>query len=155
MHRFLDAAYRKDIILIAAAGNGGPNAAPLYPGSDADVIAVTATDNNDAVFKLANRGDYIAIAAPGVDIMAAAPGGSYQFTSGTSIAAAHVSGTVALMLQKNPALKPQDVRAILSKTATPLGPKLGRSEVGAGLSNAYQAVKAADPGAGGPVQAKP
>ena len=83
MHRFLDAAYRKNIILVAAAGNGGPNAPPLYPGSDADVIAVTATDSNDTVFKMANRGDYIAIAAPGVDIMAAAPGGSYQFTSGT------------------------------------------------------------------------
>ena len=115
MHRFLDAAYRKNIILVAAAGNAGPNAAPLYPGSDSDVIAVTATDSNDIVFKMANHGDYIAIAAPGVDIMAAAPGDSYQFTSGTSIAAAHVSGTVALLLERNPALKPKDVRTILTE----------------------------------------
>jgi hypothetical protein len=59
---------------------------------------------------------------------------------------------VALMLQKNPFLKPKDVRDILTKTATPLGPKQNRSEVGAGLCNAYQAVKAID---GGPSQAKP
>ena len=123
MHRFLDAAYRKDIILVAAAGNAGPNAPPLYPGSDSDVIAVTATDSNDTVFKKANHGDYIAIAAPGVDIIAAAPSGSYQFTSGTSIAAAHVSGVVALLLEKNPALKPNDVRDILTNSATPLGSK--------------------------------
>jgi subtilisin family serine protease len=155
MHRFLDAAYGKDIILVAAAGNAGPKAPPLYPGSDTDVIAVTATDSNDAVFKMANHGDYIAIAAPGVDIIAAAPGGSYQFTSGTSIAAAHVSGVVALLLEKNPALKPKDVRDILMKSATPLGPKDRRAEVGAGLSNAYQAVKALEGGNAGGGQAKP
>ena len=142
MHRFLDAAYRKNIILVAAAGNAGPNAGPLYPGSNSDVIAVTATDSNDIVFKMANHGDYIAIAAPGVDIMAAAPGDSYQFTSGTSIAAAHVSGTVALLLERNPALKPKDVRTILLNSATPLGPKDRQSEIGAGLCNASQAVKA-------------
>ena len=149
MHRFLDAAYHKDIILVAAAGNAGPNSPPLYPASDSDVIAVTATDSNDIVFKMANRGDYIAIAAPGVDIMAAAPGGSYQFTSGTSIAAAHVSGTVALLLEKNPALKPKDVRTILANSATPPGPKDHPSEIGAGLCNAYQAVKALEGGNAG------
>ena len=108
---------------------------------------------------MANHGDYIAIAAPGVDIIAAAPGGSYQFTSGTSIAAAHVSGVVALLLEKNPALKPNDVRDILTNSATPLGSKDRRAEVGAGLCNAYQAVKALDGGnagaSGGPTQAKP
>ncbi len=80
--RLLAAAYAKGIVLIAAAGNGGPQSAPLYPAADPDVIAVTATDNDEHVFALANRGRYIAVAAPGVDILALAPGDAYQLSSG-------------------------------------------------------------------------
>ncbi len=74
LHRMLAAAYDKGIVLIAAAGNAGPNAAPLYPAADPNVIAVTATDSHDNVFKMANRGQYIAVAAPGVEVLALAPG---------------------------------------------------------------------------------
>ena len=113
LHRLLAAAYQKGMVLIAAAGNAGPKSAPLYPAADPNVIAVTATDNNDGLFRMANRGRYITVAAPGVDIIALAPGGSYQITSGTSIAAAHVTGIAALLLQEKPSLKPGDVRAII------------------------------------------
>ena len=75
--RMLAAAYAKGIVLIAAAGNGGPQSAPLYPAADPDVIAVTATDSAEHVFALANRGRYIAVAAPGVEILALAPGDAY------------------------------------------------------------------------------
>ena len=74
LHRMLTAAYDKGIVLVAAAGNAGPKSAPLYPAADPDVIAVTATDSNDGLFNMANRGSYIAVAAPGVDILALAPG---------------------------------------------------------------------------------
>ena len=74
MHRMLAAAYAKDMVLIAAAGNAGPNSAPLYPAADPDVIAVTATDSNDRLYNMANHGAYIAVAAPGVEILALAPG---------------------------------------------------------------------------------
>ena len=137
LHRLLAAAYQKGIVLIAAAGNAGPKSAPLYPGADPNVIAVTATDNNDGLFRMANRGRYITVAAPGVDIIALAPGGSYQITSGTSIAAAHVTGIAALLLQEKPSLKPSDVRAIIMKTAKPSG---RQTDFGAGLANAYRAV---------------
>jgi subtilisin family serine protease len=140
MHRIIAAAYAKDIVFVAAAGNTGPNTPPLFPGSDPAVIAVTATDNNDALFKMSTRGDYVAIAAPGVDILVPAPGGLYEFTTGTSVAAAQVSGIVALLLQRNPTLKPKDVRALLMSSATPLGPQRPSTEFGAGLANAYQAV---------------
>ena len=79
------------IILIAAAGNAGPKSPPLFPGADPNVIAVSATDVDDKTYKNANRGKYVAIAAPGVDILVPAPEGGYQLTTGTSVAAAHIS----------------------------------------------------------------
>jgi subtilisin family serine protease len=142
LHRMLAAAYDKDIVLVAAAGNDGPDAAPAYPGADPDVIAVTATDAEDQPFKLANHGQYIAVAAPGVEILALAPDASYQVTTGTSVAAAHVSGIAALLLQRDPALTPAQIRAILAATAKPLGTSNQHDEFGAGLVDAYRAVMA-------------
>ncbi len=109
------------VLLIAAAGNAGPKSPPLYPAADANVIAITATDSGDGLYNMANRGDYIVVGAPGVDILAAAPAGSYQVTTGTSIAAAHVSAVAALLIERKPTLKPGDVRALLPSSAQPLG----------------------------------
>ena len=120
--RLLAAAYGKGMVLIAAAGNGGPQSEPLYPAADPDVIAVTATDSDDQLYDMANRGRYIAVAAPGVDILALAPGDAYQVSTGTSIAAAHVSGIAALLLERKPSLKPSDIRGILIATAKQIGP---------------------------------
>ncbi len=140
MHRMLTAAFEKGIVLVAAAGNAGPNSAPLYPAADPDVIAVTATDSGDGLFSMANHGKYIAVAAPGVEILALAPDGSYQVTTGTSVAAAHVSGIAAMLLQLKPSLKPAEVRELIMSTATPLGTAAQQPEFGAGLVNAYRAV---------------
>src|SRR5437588_11832788 len=90
-------ARRRHIVLVAAAGNTGPKSAPLYPAADPNVIAVTATDAEDNLFVHSNRGRHIAVAAPGVDILGPAPGGTYQFTTGTSVAAALGTGTAALL----------------------------------------------------------
>ena len=123
IERAIKAAYDRNVIMIAAAGNAGPKSPPLYPAADPNVIAVTATDMNDKLFSGANRGRYIAIAAPGVDILVPAPDGTYQLTTGTSVATAHISGIVALMLERNPKLSPADVRRILAASAKRLGPK--------------------------------
>ena len=119
------------IILIAAAGNAGPKSPPLFPGADPNVIAVSATDVDNKTYKNANRGKYVAIAAPGVDILVPAPEGGYQLTTGTSVAAAHISGVVALMLERNKELKPAEVRSILTGTAKNIGGV--KTDVGAGL----------------------
>ena len=119
------------IILIAAAGNAGPKSPPLFPGADPNVIAVSATDVDNKTYKNANRGKYVAIAAPGVDILVPAPEGGYQLTTGTSVAAAHISGVVALMLERNKELKPAEVRSILTATAKNIGGV--KTDVGAGL----------------------
>jgi subtilisin family serine protease len=138
-------ANKKGMVLIAAAGNAGPNSPPQFPGAYPSVIAVTATDSRDALFPGANRGSYITVAAPGVDVLVPAPDNTYQLTTGTSVAAAEVSGVAALLIERNPALSPAQVRKILIDTATRLGPKSRDPDFGAGLVNALDAVKAAKP----------
>ncbi|WP_018183997.1 S8 family serine peptidase [Kaistia granuli] len=138
----LAAAQDRGIVLVAAAGNGGPKAGPAFPAAHPAVIAVTATDPADAIYKSANRGGYIALAAPGVDILTTAPNGTYEQVSGTSFAAAQVSGIAALLLERQPTLAPDAVRAILTKTARDLG-KPGRDDIfGAGLVDAAAAIHA-------------
>jgi hypothetical protein len=142
IERGIAAAVAKGIVMVAAAGNAGPKSPPLYPAANTNVIAVSATDAQDKLFTASNRGSYIAIAAPGVDIFLPAPDDKYQMTSGTSFSAAYVSGLAALMLERNPALKPGEVRAILMKTARDIGAP-GRDDLfGAGEADAYAAVSA-------------
>jgi subtilisin family serine protease len=143
LERALKSAHDKGIVLIAAAGNAGPKSPPLYPGADPNVIAVTATDINDKVFSGANRGRYIAVAAPGVDILVPAPEGSYQLTTGTSVAAAEVSGIAALLLERNPDLTPDDVRKILTASARRLGTKDRDDDYGSGMVDPSKAVQTA------------
>ncbi|KQU49966.1 hypothetical protein ASG72_18315 [Bosea sp. Leaf344] len=145
LSRSLAGARDKGIVAIAAAGNGGAKAAPLYPGADPSVIAVTATDAEDKPFSQASRGSHIAVAAPGVDVLAAEPEGRYAFSSGTSIAAAHVSGIVALLLEKRPDLNLEGVRKLLTESAVDLGSR-GRDAVfGAGRVDAPAALARALP----------
>ena len=140
--RGIAASVAKGILMVAAGGNAGPKSPPLYPAANANVIAVSATDAQDKLFAASNRGAYIAVAAPGVDIFLPAPDEKYQITSGTSFSAAYVSGLAALMLERNPALKPDEARAILMKTARDLGAP-GRDDLfGAGEADAYAAVSA-------------
>ena len=141
IHRGLEAAHKRGIVLIAAAGNAGPKSPPLYPAADPNVIAVSATDANDKLFAASNRGRYITVAAPGDQILVATPFG-YEVSSGTSYSAAEVSGIAALLLQRDPRLTPDKVRRILQETAKDLGPKGRDKEFGAGLVDAYAAVSA-------------
>jgi subtilisin family serine protease len=138
-------AYDKGIVLVAAAGNAGPKSPPLYPGADPNVIAVTATDADDKLFTGANRGKYISVSAPGVDILVPAPEGDYQITTGTSVAAAEVSGIVALLLERNPKLTPADIRRILTLSAKRLSPGDRDDNFGSGLIDPIQALQLADP----------
>jgi subtilisin family serine protease len=139
------AALKKGVVLIASAGNAGPSAAPLYPAADPNVIAVTAIDAEDHLLSVANRGRHIAVAAPGVDVVAPASGGGYQMSTGTSVAAAHVSGVTALLIAFRPTLTPGAVRKLLASTAADLGPKGRDDQFGAGLVDAYRALIALNP----------
>jgi subtilisin family serine protease len=142
--RSLAAAHAKGVAMVAAAGNRGAKSPPLYPAADPNVIAVTSTDANDQLPAFANRGRYVAVAAPGVDLMLLAPNGTLQLASGTSFSAAYVTGTAALMLERRPDLVPDTLRQALIGTAHHLvskgNDKTADDQSGAGLVDAYQAV---------------
>lgn len=143
--RALEKAREKGIIEIAAAGNGGPDAAPLYPAAEPAVIAITATDVDGSIFAKANRGPYVDVAAPGVDVLASAPGGALQMSSGTSIAAAEASGIAALVIERRQDATPEEILDILQQTAR----RLKESRTGkVGLIDALAAVEAATHGTG-------
>jgi subtilisin family serine protease len=108
------------VVVVAAAGNGGPAAAPSYPAAYAGVIAVTATDAADRPYSAANRGAYIALAAPGVDLWVP-DDASGHYVSGTSFAAAVVTAGSAWLLAQNPRLDAPALVRRLCRNARDLG----------------------------------
>src|SRR5262249_42561241 len=143
IERGIAATAERGVVLVAAAGNAGPKSPPLFPAANPNVIAVSGTDAQDRLFTASNRGVHIALAAPGTDIFLPAPDQKYQMTSGTSFSAAYVSGIAALLLERNPALKPNDVRVILTSTARDLGAPGKDDLFGYGEADAFAATSAA------------
>jgi len=142
MQRILKAASDRGAILVAAAGNAGPKAPAAYPAAYPEVLAITALDQTNKLYKKANRGSYVAAAAPGVDVLVAVPRGGYDVKSGTSFAAAHISGLIALMLERNPNLTMAEVQSHIEAAAHDLGAK-GRDKLfGAGRADAHGTVQA-------------
>jgi subtilisin family serine protease len=141
----LASAASRGIVLIAAAGNAGPKSPPLYPAADPNVIAVSATDSSDRLFAASNRGAQIALSAPGVELFLPSVGGKYQVTSGTSFAAAYVSGIAALLLERNATLTRDALRVALVSSAHDLGAKGRDDSFGAGLADAMGALAAVAP----------
>ena len=136
----ISAAAAQGVVIVAAAGNKGPKAPPAYPGAYAEVIAATAIDAKDQLYSQANRGDYIAIAAPGVDVLAAAGRKGYRLNSGTSMAAAYISGSIALMMQNSPDLDSNTAIARLAASAKDLGDEGKDAKYGHGLIDVAKAV---------------
>ena len=93
----VDYAWDKGCLIIAAAGNSG-KANPVYPAAYPHVIGVSASDADDKLAKWTNRGDWVKVAAPGVNIYSTMPANRYECKSGTSFSAAFVSGEAALLI---------------------------------------------------------
>ena len=94
-------ALAADVAIVAAAGNGGPAAAPAFPAAYPGVIAVTAVDENGQVYRRANRGDYIAFAARGVHVESEYESATSKTktVSGTSFASPVVAAAIARRLE--------------------------------------------------------
>ncbi|CAN0593746.1 unnamed protein product, partial [Laminaria digitata] len=132
----LGRAMRQGMLPVAAAGNNGPEASPAYPAADEGLIAVTAIDAAKRLYASANRGDYIDLAAPGVDIWTAATGGGGAYRSGTSYAAPYVAAVAAAMLARHPRLPSDLLKESLRRSAIDLGTAGRDSDFGWGLVRA-------------------
>ncbi|HAG67929.1 MAG TPA: peptidase S8, partial [Acidimicrobium sp.] len=113
-----------NVLVVAAAGNGTADSTPKWPAASDLTLAVTAVDRNNSVTSFDQRGDYIDISAPGTSILSTASN-DYRIQSGTSMAAAFVTGAAALLFAAQPSITAAQVRDILQRTATDIG-ALGR-----------------------------
>jgi subtilisin family serine protease len=135
------------IHFVASAGNWGQNNdfSPSYPGSydTPNIISVAATDHNDRMADFSNYGAVsVDLGAPGVNILSSVPGSGYSSYSGTSMAAPHVAGVVAMMVGRFPATPHGLIKERLLTTADPIPALAGLTVSGARL-NAFMAI--ADP----------
>lgn len=138
-----------DLLAVYATGNNAGDQVSVNAGAAYYLdefqgynIAVTATDEFDQIASFANRCGIamdFCIAAPGVNIIAPAPGGDGIYRSGTSMAAPHVAGAAAVLKSQNPELTAPEISQIIFDTATDLG-AIGVDEVyGHGLLNLGEA----------------
>ena len=127
-------AVDRNVLVVAAAGNGGADSTPKWPGASDLTIAVTAVDRYNSVTSFDQRGDYIDIAAPGSSILSTASN-DYKIQSGTSMAAAFVSGAAALLFAAQPSITAAQVRDVLQRTATDIGAPGRDTTFGHGLVN--------------------
>ncbi len=121
-----------DVLVIAAAGNCGASDyadngcdeqdQTVYPAAYPESFAVAATNSSDATADFSNRGDYVDIAAPGVDITSTYPDDAYANGSGTSQATPHVAGLAALLLSVDSTLTPDEVQTLIEQNAVDRGP---------------------------------
>ncbi|MEJ5199044.1 MAG: malectin domain-containing carbohydrate-binding protein [Anaerolineae bacterium] len=130
----------KGALLVAAAGNV-PDGGAFYPASYPEVMAVGATDSNDARWTSCNYGDYLEVMAPGANIWStywtSSNGATFAYKTGTSMSAGYVSGLAALLLSANPQLAAADLRQIIRQSADDLGdpgwdPLFGEGRINAG-----------------------
>ena len=96
----IDQAHRRGVLVVAAAGNGGPNAPPAYPAAWAPVLAVTAIDGNGRPYRRAQQGEHLDFAAPGVGLAALAAADGPGPRSGTSFAVPFVVALASQTLQQ-------------------------------------------------------
>ncbi len=136
LRKAVEAAMQRRIVLVAAAGNEGPHAKPVYPAAYAGVIAVTAVDRDGNPYRRAVRGEHIDLAAPGVGVWTAASVSGARQKTGTSFAAPFVTAAAAKLKAQQPEMDHQQITQELTKQAKDMG-KPGHDPVyGWGLLNA-------------------
>ncbi len=115
----VDEALAADIVVVASAGNDGADGQlkNTFPASLPGVLAVAASDRNNERALFSQRGEFVGVAAPGVDIVSTVPGGGHCADNGTSFAAPFVAGVAALLLAEHPDWEPHEVVAQIQQTA--------------------------------------
>jgi serine protease len=153
----IDSAVGNGATIVIAAGNSNADVSGFSPGNCANIVSVASTDSAGARSSFSNYGSLIDVAAPGSDILSTLNSGtdgpgaeSYASYSGTSMAAPHVAGVVALMqsVAASP-LSPADAEATLKSSARAF-PSTPSQPIGSGIVDAKAAVDAAGGGGGEP-----
>jgi minor extracellular protease Epr len=125
LHTAVDAAYNSGILVVASAGNSGKRVITMdnvgYPAKYESAIAVAATDINNNRATFSSTGPAVEVAAPGVSVRSTYLNNGFATMSGTSMAAPHVSGHLALMIQAFPDKTPLEIRALLQLYVLDLG----------------------------------
>jgi thermitase len=136
----VDYAWSRGALVFAAAMNNGQST-PYYPAACTHAVGVSATDENDHRASFSNFGPWIALSAPGADILTTMNGGGYGYVNGTSFAAPIAAGVAALVLAANPQLSNQDVLSALKQGADSPGTPGFDPQFGWGRVNAWKAVR--------------
>lgn len=137
----IDKGLARGIIFVAAAGNSGRDNSVVFPARHPGVVAVSAISQDDRVAGFSSRGPEVDVTAPGDKILSTYKGGRYKTLSGTSMAAPHATGTVAVILSANPGIKPRGALAKLMEGTVRL-PGLSRNDQGSGLVDVARSVGA-------------
>ncbi|MFF8775173.1 type VII secretion-associated serine protease mycosin [Kitasatospora sp. NPDC015120] len=112
----IDNAENRGVVVVASSGNDGQKG-DTYPAAFRTVLAVGASDRNNERTYFSQYGDFVDVAAPGVDMLSTVPRGGQCVDNGTSFAAPYVSGLAALLVGAHPDWKPSQVRAWIEQTA--------------------------------------
>ncbi|WP_018131546.1 S8 family peptidase [Effusibacillus pohliae] len=142
LHEAIQYAASKDVLVVAAMGNDDTDQ-PSYPAAYPEVLAVTAVDENRQRATFSNYGSNAGVAAPGVSIASTFPGHRYAAMSGTSMASPHVAGLAGLIRSVNPGLSADQVKDIILRSSTDLGPAGPDPYYGRGLINVNEAIRQA------------
>ncbi|MBJ7277633.1 S8 family serine peptidase [Marinobacter salarius] len=102
----------RGVLMVAAVGNQGPSAPPLYPAAYTDVIGVTAADSSGKLYRWANRGEQVMFASNGVTVPVAHPDAGMVADSGTSLASPVVAA--ALACQRNELSEDKAIGALIN-----------------------------------------
>jgi subtilisin len=132
-------AYRQGILLVASAGNYGyfNNDSVTIPAKYNSVISVGAINSENQRWEFSSRGKELDLMAPGVDILSTTLGGGYGLNTGSSMAAAYVTGVAALIMENNHTLSNKEITKKLYNNAEYLGES---NEYGNGLVNALESI---------------
>lgn len=116
--KVIDTLLAAGVATVIAAGNNGASDAVSAPGCVASAITVGSTTDDDQLSSFTNRGPLLDLLAPGTGIVSALPGGGYGSKNGTSMAAPHVTGALAILRQAYPDKPIAALEAMLKSTGT-------------------------------------
>jgi type VII secretion-associated serine protease mycosin len=119
LKKAVDRALAEEVVIVASAGNDGlgGNVKKTYPASYDGVLAVASSDRNNERAAFSQSGDFVGIAAPGVDIITTVPGGGHCADNGTSFSAPYVAAVAALVKSKHKDWEQEQIVAQLQQTA--------------------------------------